>query len=74
MQQVKDFTDDTQFIIITHSQRTMGMTDEIWGVTQQVPGISTIHSLSFNAMEQFGDNPQHAADSREKDQESAASA
>ncbi len=51
MQQVKDFTDETQFIIITHSQRTMGMTDEIWGVTQKVAGISSIHSLKFDAME-----------------------
>lgn len=51
MQQVKDFTDDTQFIIITHSQRTMGMTDEIWGVTQKVAGISSIHSLKFDAMD-----------------------
>ncbi|MCC8189312.1 MAG: chromosome segregation protein SMC [Planctomycetes bacterium] len=51
MQQVKDFTGDTQFIIITHSQRTMGMTDEIWGVTQKVPGISTLASLKFDAME-----------------------
>ena len=51
MQQVKDFTDETQFIIITHSQRTMGMTDEIWGVTQKVPGISTLTSLKFDAME-----------------------
>ena len=58
MQQVKDYTDETQFIIITHSQRTMGMTDEIWGVTQKVPGISSIHSLKFDAMESMsGEKP-----------------
>ncbi len=50
MQQVKDFTDETQFIIISHSQRTMSMTDELWGVTQKVPGISSLHSLKFEAM------------------------
>ncbi len=51
MQQVKDFTDETQFIIITHSKRTMGMTDVIWGVTQEVPGISTVKSLRYVDME-----------------------
>ncbi len=75
MQQVKDFTADTQFIIITHSQRTMGMTDEIWGVTQQVPGISTIHSLNFNAMGVISESSGPAADSsREKEEESVVSA
>ena len=53
MQQISDFTDDTQFIIITHSQRTMSMVDRIWGVTQDVPGISTLRSLEFKTMEEM---------------------
>lgn len=53
MQQVKDFSSETQFIIITHSQRTMGMMDDIWGVTQNVPGVSNLVSLKFSKMEEI---------------------
>ncbi len=51
MNQVRDFSDGTQFIIITHSQRTMSMMDTIWGVTQQDAGISRVTSLSFSRMD-----------------------
>jgi chromosome segregation protein len=51
MQLVRDFTSDTQFIIITHSQLTMGMMDSIWGVTQQERGISKVIGLQYAKME-----------------------
>ncbi|MCD8350603.1 MAG: chromosome segregation protein SMC [Planctomycetaceae bacterium] len=50
MRLVTDFTDETQFIIITHSQRTMGMTGSIWGVTQQEQGISRVMSMNLKRM------------------------
>ena len=53
MQLVRDFTDETQFIIITHSQLTMGMMDSIWGVTQQERGISKVIGLKYAKMEEM---------------------
>lgn len=47
MNAVRNFTDETQFILISHSKRTMSMTDTIYGVTQQHPGVSTKYSLRF---------------------------
>lgn len=47
MNAVRNFTDETQFILISHSKRTMSMTDTIYGVTQQQPGVSTKYSLRF---------------------------
>ncbi|MDR1535188.1 MAG: chromosome segregation protein SMC [Planctomycetota bacterium] len=53
MRQIRAFASDTQFIIITHSQLTMGMTDAIWGVTQRIAGISNVHSLKYAEMERM---------------------
>ncbi len=47
MSAVKKFTSETQFILISHSKRTMSKTDTIYGVTQQQPGVSTKFSLRF---------------------------
>ncbi|MFC2172264.1 AAA family ATPase, partial [Acidobacteriota bacterium] len=38
----------TQFILITHSRRTMERADVLYGVTMQEPGISTIVSVNIN--------------------------
>ncbi len=47
MNAVRKFTAETQFILISHSKRTMSKTDTIYGVTQQQPGVSTKYSLRF---------------------------
>jgi chromosome segregation protein len=47
MDAVREFSQESQFIIITHSKRTMSMTDIIYGVTQAEPGVSTKMSLKF---------------------------
>lgn len=47
MDAVREFSLESQFIIITHSKRTMSMTDIIYGVTQSEPGISKKMSLKF---------------------------
>ena len=47
MNAVRKFTDDTQFILISHSKRTMSKADTIYGVTQQQLGVSTKYSLRF---------------------------
>jgi chromosome segregation protein len=37
--------DRSQFIVITHNQRTMQRADQIHGVTMDRPGISKVISL-----------------------------
>jgi chromosome segregation protein len=44
---IQDFLDKSQFIIITHSKRTMTIADRMYGVTMQEPGVSTPVSVSF---------------------------
>lgn len=45
---IREFLDKSQFIIITHSKRTMGIGDQMYGVTMQQPGVSTRVSVKFD--------------------------
>ncbi len=47
MNAVQEFSEETQFILISHAKRTMSMTDTIYGVTQDEPGVSNKYSLRF---------------------------
>ena len=38
---VEEFVSEAQFIIITHSKRTMNIGDRLYGITMQEPGVST---------------------------------
>jgi chromosome segregation protein len=42
---VRDLTDRSQFIMITHNKRTMSMADVLFGVTMQEPGVSKLVSV-----------------------------
>jgi chromosome segregation protein len=43
-----DMSASTQFVVITHSKRTMAQADVIYGVTMQEPGVSKIVSVNLN--------------------------
>ncbi|MFN2634893.1 MAG: chromosome segregation protein SMC [Thermoanaerobaculia bacterium] len=45
---LRDMTDDTQFIAITHNKRTMETADVMYGVTMEEPGCSKIVSVRFD--------------------------
>jgi chromosome segregation protein len=46
-----EFTDQSQFIIITHNRITMEHADAIFGVTQQERGVSQIVSVALREYE-----------------------
>jgi len=45
---VQRFLDRSQFIIITHSKRTIGVCDVLYGVTMQEHGVSKVVSVKFH--------------------------
>lgn len=45
---VQEMTSQSQFIVITHSKRTMRIVDTMYGVTMQEPGISKLVSVRIN--------------------------
>jgi chromosome segregation protein len=42
---LKDLSRNAQFMVITHNKRTMAMSDSLFGVTMEEPGISTLVSV-----------------------------
>ncbi|HSU57125.1 MAG TPA: chromosome segregation protein SMC [Candidatus Dormibacteraeota bacterium] len=46
------FLEHSQFIIITHNKRTIGMADVLYGVTMQEQGVSRIVSVKFHKAEE----------------------
>ena len=47
-QVVREFTDRSRFIVITHNKRTMQVADHLYGVTQQEKGVSKRVSVRFD--------------------------
>ncbi len=45
---LKEFSNNTQFIIVTHNKRTMEAAENMYGVTMQEEGISKLVSVQFN--------------------------
>jgi chromosome segregation protein len=45
---LRSMMDKTQFIIITHSRKTMEIADRLYGVTMEEPGVSKLISIQLN--------------------------
>jgi chromosome segregation protein len=46
---VKEMSVQTQFVLITHSKKTMSIAPVLYGVTMQEPGVSKLVSVRFGA-------------------------
>jgi chromosome segregation protein len=46
---VREFVEHSQFIVITHTKRTMSISDVMYGVTMQEPGVSKLVAVKFES-------------------------
>ena len=58
---VQEFLEQSQFIIITHSKRTMQIADVLYGVTMQEQGVSKRVSVKFDQIDSQGRINEQAA-------------
>jgi chromosome segregation protein len=49
MRLLREMSAGTQFVIITHSKKTMESAQAMYGVTMQEPGVSRLVSVKFDA-------------------------
>ncbi|NLR67154.1 chromosome segregation protein SMC [Chitinophaga varians] len=47
---IRKFSDNSQFIIVTHNKQTMAAVDVIYGVTMQEPGVSKLVPVDFRSL------------------------
>ncbi|HUU93070.1 MAG TPA: chromosome segregation protein SMC [Phycisphaerae bacterium] len=77
---VKEFLDQSQFVIISHNKRTMAIADVLYGVTMQEPGVSRKVSVKFSDLHEHGyvdqesDRPESEPDKLPVETEAALSA
>ena len=48
---VREFQKGSQFIVITHSKRTMSIAEMLYGITMQMRGVSKKISVKFGEYE-----------------------
>lgn len=45
---IKEFSQETQFLIVTHNKRSMEAADTLYGITQEEQGVSKVVTVRFN--------------------------
>jgi chromosome segregation protein len=57
---LKRFLNQSQFVVITHNKRTIGMADVLYGVTMQEQGVSRVVSVRFRPTDASTESPRPA--------------
>ncbi|MDQ2775606.1 MAG: chromosome segregation protein SMC [Acidobacteriota bacterium] len=65
---IREMSEKTQFIVITHAKRTMEAAQSLYGVTMQEPGVSKLVSVKFKSPGEQTVS-KHEASSRPKNRE-----
>jgi chromosome segregation protein len=52
LKMMRQFSQKTQFIIVTHNKKTMTIGSSIYGVTMEEPGVSKLVSMRLGKNEQ----------------------
>ncbi len=50
---IKNFSKDSQFVIVTHNKQTMAAVDIIYGVYMQEEGVSNVSAVDFRSLDHF---------------------
>lgn len=62
---IRQFTDRSRFIVITHNKKTMQAADQLYGVTMQERGVSTRVKVRFDQVGAHGELPAPPSESAE---------
>lgn len=58
---IRELTDRSQFILITHNKRTMAMADVLYGVTMEEPGVSKLVGVKLKTTDERPDGQSASA-------------
>jgi chromosome segregation protein len=58
---IQQFSENSQFIIVTHNKQTMSTVDVIYGVTMQEPGVSKLVPVDFRGLTDTQPTPRKVA-------------
>ena len=47
---IRKFSEESQFIIVTHNKRTMASTDVMYGITMQETGVSRVVPVDLRSL------------------------
>ncbi len=62
MRLIREFSKNTQFILVTHNKRTMESADRLYGITMQETGVSRLVGVKFDEAARMVDHaPREAA-------------
>jgi chromosome segregation protein len=48
---IRDFSKNTQFIMVTHNKKSMAAADNLYGITMDEPGLSTLVSVRISEVD-----------------------